>query len=77
MNAMYAPFCYIFNLFGGNTPLLALIVAIVLAIGIIMWLTDAGGKGLPIQLFITVAIGSGLLIGLPTMMGAMGMQIPC
>ena len=77
MTALYAPFCYILNTFFVSPAMIGLIVAITLAVGVIAWLMDLGGGGFPVKTFMVVAIGAGMLLGIPTMMSAMGMSLPC
>lgn len=78
IGALYAPFCYILNTFFVSPAMIGLIVAITLAVGVIAWLMDlGGGGGFPVKTFMVVAIGAGMLLGIPTMMSAMGMSLPC
>lgn len=72
-----APFCYILNTFFISPAMIGLIVAITLAVGVIAWLMDLGGSGFPVKTFMVVSIGAGMLLGIPAMMTAMGMRLPC
>lgn len=75
--ALFQPFCYILNQYLISPQMIGLIVAITLAVGIIAWLTDLGGRGFPVMTFMVIAIGAGILLGIPVIMGGMGMSIPC
>ena len=77
LSTLYAPFCYILNSFFISPGMIGLIVGITLAIGIIMWLTDLGGRGFPVMTFLVIAIGAGMLLGIPSIMAGMGMSLPC
>lgn len=80
MNAMgplFQPFCWILNNYLVSPGMIGLIVAITLAVGIIAWLTDLGGRGFPVMTFMVIAIGAGILLGIPTIMTGMGMSVPC
>ncbi len=74
---LYQPFCFILNNFFDSPAMIGLIVAITLAVGIIGWLTDLGGRGFPVMTFLVIAIGAGMLLGIPAIMSGMGMQLPC
>lgn len=73
----FQPFCFILNSYLDSPAMIGLIVAITLVIGIIAWLTDMGGRGFPVMTFITIAIGAGILLGIPALMAGMGMSLPC
>lgn len=74
---LFQPFCYILNQFFISPSMIGLIVAITLAIGIIAWLTDLGGRGFPVMTFMVIAIGAGILLGIPAIMSGMGISLPC
>ena len=77
MGALFTPFCWILNNYLVSPQMIGLIVAITLAVGIIAWLTDLGGRGFPVMTFMVIAIGAGILLGIPTIMTGMGMSVPC
>jgi hypothetical protein len=77
MNALYQPFCYILSNFFDSPAMIGLIVAITLAVGVIAWLTDMGGRGFPVMTFLVVGIGAGMLLGIPAIMAGMGIALPC
>lgn len=77
MNALYQPFCYILNNFFDSPAMIGLIVAITLAVGVIAWLTDMGGRGFPVMTFLVIGIGAGMLLGIPSIMAGMGIALPC
>ncbi len=77
MSALFQPFCWILSKYLVSSSMIGLVVAITLAVGIIAWLTDLGGRGFPVMTFMVIAIGAGILLGIPTIMQGMGMQLPC
>ncbi len=77
MNALFQPFCWILKQYLVSPAMIGLIVAITLAVGIIAWLTDLGGRGFPVMTFMVIAIGAGILLGIPVIMSGMGMPMPC
>ena len=77
MSVLYAPFCYILTTFFISPTMIGLIVAITLAVGVIAWLMDLGNSGFPVKTFMVVAIGTGMLLGIPTMMNGMGIGFQC
>lgn len=77
MNALFQPFCWILDKYLVSPSMIGLVVAITLAVGIIAWLTDLGGRGFPVMTFMVIAIGAGILLGIPVIMQGMGMQLPC
>ncbi len=76
-NVFYTPFCYILTNLLISQSMVGLTVAIVLAVGIIAWITDLGGRGFPVMTFLVVAMGIGILLGIPSIMSGMGVAIPC
>lgn len=76
MNALFQPFCYILNNFFISPQMIGLIVAITLAVGVIAWLTDLGGRGFPVMTFMVIAIGAGMLLGIPSIMAGLGASLP-
>lgn len=77
MNPLFQPFCYVLNTLLISRSMIALTVAIILAVGIIAWMTDLGGRGFPLTTFLVVAMGIGILLGIPAILTGMGVDIPC
>ncbi len=75
-NMIFQPFCYILQTFFVSPAMIGLIVAITLAVGVIAWLTDLGGRGFPVMTFLVIAIGAGMLLGIPSIMIGMGVPLP-
>ena len=73
---LFQPFCYILQTFFVSPGMIGLIVAITLAVGVIAWLTDLGGRGFPVMTFLVIAIGAGMLLGIPLIMSGMGVPLP-
>ena len=75
-STLFQPFCYILQTFFVSPAMIGLIVAITLAVGVIAWLTDLGGRGFPVMTFLVIAIGAGMLLGIPSIMIGMGVPLP-